>query len=68
MPHVSLTLIATLLVTCFIAITAYCFVVLWPKLRWSLHTRRHPAGLRPQYRDDRLRHIKPTTRRTLLKR
>lgn len=64
-------MIAVLLVTCFVAITGYCVVVAWPRLRWSLHTARHPSGLRPQYQAehprDRLRGIQPTTSRTLLK-
>jgi len=41
--------ISTLLVTCFLAITGYCLVVAWPRLRWSLQTLRHPDRLRPQY-------------------
>jgi len=70
-PNVSLPVIAVLLVTCFAALTAYCLIVAWPKLRWSLQTIRHPGRQRPQYRAehprDRLRDIRPTTRRTLLK-
>lgn len=44
-----------LLVICFIAITGYCLVVLWPRLSWALQTLRHPDRLRPQYRTGRLR-------------
>ena len=43
-------MIDALLAICFIAITGYCLLVLWPKLRWTLQTRRHPDRLRPQYR------------------
>jgi hypothetical protein len=53
-----------LLVICFIAITAYCLVVLWPRLSWTLQTLRHPDRLRPQYRPDRPRYdLRDTTRR-----
>jgi hypothetical protein len=48
--------IEALLVICFIAITGYCLVVYWPRLRWSLQTLRHPDRLRPQYRPDRPRY------------
>lgn len=65
-------MIATLLVICFLAITGYCLVAVWPKLRWSLHTLRHPDRLRPQYPVDRsrleLRRPASTERPTLLKR
>lgn len=44
-----------LLVICFIAITGYCLVVLWPRLRWTLQTLQHPDRLRPQYRTERPR-------------
>lgn len=54
-PYVSTPVIDFLLAVCFLAITGYCLLVLWPKLRWSLHTRRHPDGLRPQYRADQPR-------------
>ena len=62
-------MITTLLVTCFAAITAYCLVVVWPKLRWSLQTSRR--GQRPQARIERASHdlrSNSTARPTLLKR
>lgn len=58
-------MITTLLVTCFAAITAYCLVVVWPKLQAG---RR---GVRPQARVERASHdlrSNSTARPTLLKR
>lgn len=57
-------MIATLLVTCFVAITAYCLVVAWPKFQTG---RR----VRPQARVTRDGHdlrSNSTARPTLLKR
>lgn len=62
-------MITALLVTCFVAITAYCIIVAWPRIRWSLLTARE--GVRPQARVERLRpesQSKSTSRPTLLKR
>lgn len=62
-------MITALLVTCFVAITAYCLIVAWPKLRWSLLTARE--GVRPQARVERPRpelRSKSASRPTLLKR
>ena len=61
-------MITALLVTCFVAITAYCLVVAWPKVRWSVRTRE---GVRPQARVERTGHdmrSNSTSRPTLLKR
>lgn len=58
-------MIATLLVTCFAAITGYCLVVVWPKLQ----ARRRVV--RPQARAARPSHdlrSNSTARPTLLKR
>lgn len=63
-------LITALLVTCFVAITAYCIIVAWPKIRWLLLTARE-GGLRPQARVARPRpelQGKSSSRPPLLKR
>jgi hypothetical protein len=62
--HVSSPVTEALLVICFIAITGYCLVVLWPRLRWTLQTLQHPDRLRPQYRTERPRFdLRDTPRR-----
>jgi hypothetical protein len=64
-PLVSLNVITTLLVTCFAAITGYCLVVAWPKLKTVGRAQR------PQARVDRSAHelrSNSTARPTLLKR
>lgn len=58
-------MIATLLVTSFAAITAYCLVVAWPKIQTGRRTQR------PQARVERASHdlrSNSTARPTLLKR
>lgn len=64
-PLVSLNVITALLVTCFAAITAYCLVVVWPRLQTARRSQR------PQARVDRSAHelrSNSTARPTLLKR
>ncbi len=67
-------MITTLVVVCFLAITAYCLVVAWPRLTLSQQTGRRPGGLRNH--DERIQrslydvdgHKRSTDRPRLLKR